>query len=135
MSDGWEKRDFYIAEIGGKPRAVNGFVRCWLGLSIAINGSPKGRRPPVWSLTQIGTGHRVCLLRGQAETVIPVATKIGNLVDWEFYGLDGWKNIDSDLPTKVVEILNASPWVVVSGVPYVPGDRDAAKSVAALVMS
>lgn len=81
-------------------REVEGYVYRGLGLTIAIKGSPKGRRPPRWTLTHLGSGHAVCNLTGHVKDAFPIATEIAECGDWSFDGLYGWKNIDPELADK-----------------------------------
>lgn len=92
-----------------KPWQVEAYVYKGLALRIEINGSPKGRRKPTWSLMHIGSGHNVCLITGTAADVFPVAAEIADECDWSFGGLSGWKNQDPELPKKVIAWMKRHP--------------------------
>ena len=102
----WKPDSFLLAEISG-PRSVPGYIYKGLGLHQVFKASPKGRRPPTWGLTHLGTGLNVCFIQGTVATAFPVATQIAECGDWDFDGPDGWRNHDPDLPAKAMEIINA----------------------------
>lgn len=82
-----------------------GYVWRGLGIRKVSAPSPKGRRKAVWSLTHIGSGHRVGTLHGDAATAFPVATEIALAGDWTFDGLTGWKNQFPDVEERLGEII------------------------------
>ena len=103
----WEPSKFLTASTFGGPDTVYGYVYRGLGLYICMKGSPKGRRPPTWMLTHLGTGHRICMIDGTVANAFPIATEIADCGDWEFDGLKGWVNRDPELPTKFRAIIDA----------------------------
>ncbi len=104
----WKPENFHIARFWG-PDATPGYVHKGLGLSMAIKGSPKGRRPPRWALIHLGSGHLVCFIEGTVAEAFLIATEIADCGDWDFDGLMGWKNRDPEVPTKVAEIFKVYP--------------------------
>lgn len=88
-------------------RLEDGLLCGGLALTKLWNGSPKGLRAPAWTLTHIGTGHTVCNF--EARDPFPFADAVVDAGNWQFSGLDGYKNLDPDLPTKVRQVLRSSP--------------------------
>src|SRR5262249_9658336 len=70
-----------------------------------IKGSPKGRRPPKWSLTHLGSGRAVCRVEGKVSVAFAIASEIADCGDWSFDGLNGYINIDRELPEKTKAIM------------------------------
>jgi hypothetical protein len=71
---------------------------------MVIKASPKGRRPPTWRLTHLGSGHAIASIVGTTARTFPIASEIAECGDWSFEGLEGWKNVEPDLPQKLVDI-------------------------------
>ena len=101
----WPAGSFLIALSSG-PELVKGYTYRGLGLHVVSRGSPKGRRPPTWALTHLGSGHSVMQIKGRANVAFLVATEVAESGDWDFDGLDGWKNRDPELPAKLKEIMS-----------------------------
>lgn len=102
----WREEKFLIASGGISLTMVRfGFTYRGLGMWKTSRGSPKGRRPPTWSLTHLGTGHRVCLIHCHMVEAFGVATEMAECGDWDFDSLVGWKDRDPDLPMKCVAII------------------------------
>lgn len=99
----WQPATFLIADFDG-PSSRAGYVYRGLALHIVVKGSPKGRRPPTWALTHLGSGHRIGLIDGRVGDAFPIATDIAECGDWTFDGLNGWKNLEPELPQKLVNI-------------------------------
>lgn len=104
----WAPSTFLIAHAAG-PFDVTGYVYRGLGLHMAVKASPKGRRPPKWALTHLGSGHRLVFITGAVADAFPVATEIAECGDWSFDGLYGWKNMDPELPAKFRAIVAKHP--------------------------
>lgn len=94
-----------------EPREVLGYTHAGLGLHMIHKGSPKGRRPPVWAITHLNTGHRVCGITAHAPVAFSNATAFAELTDWDFDGLKGWKNRDPELGAKVGKLCTTLPGV------------------------
>jgi hypothetical protein len=94
--------DFLMATLIG-PKTQYGRVASGLAMTMLWEGSPKGKRPPAWSLTHLGTGHRVCVIEACEAEAFQIATEILVLTDWGFDGLLGWQNQDP----KLIEKLDA----------------------------
>ncbi len=111
-----------------EPIEAVGLVYRGLGLDMTMKGSPKGRRSPTWSLTHLGTGHRVCLIFGQDADVLPIATEIAECGDWIFHDLDGWQNLDPELMDKFQAIIakHGKKCSKTGG----PSDREIARQIA-----
>jgi hypothetical protein len=79
----------------------NAYVNGGLAVHFLWRGSPKGRQPPGWHLIHINTGHAVCVINAHQPEIWAIADRFVALTDWDFCGLDGWKNADPDLLEKV----------------------------------
>ena len=66
----WEPDTFELAYHSG-PYRVAGYTYRGLGLYMIAEASLKGRRPPRWSLIHLGSGHRVCILKGTVASNRP----------------------------------------------------------------
>lgn len=106
MIDIWKVETFEAAHSGG-PRQRDGFVYRGLGLH---KQSEAGRRQPArWTVTQLGTGHAIAYLSGDAGTVFPVATEIADAGDWDFLSMKGWKDKFPDAPEQLALICARYP--------------------------
>lgn len=99
----WKPASFKIA-VPPEPRIVAGYEYRGLGLHMSMRPSPKGQRPPTWDLSHLNSGHRVLSIKGNVADAFPIATEIAECGDWTFDGLDGWRNVEPELPEKVVAI-------------------------------
>ena len=103
----WKPGAFLIAASHGVV-TVPGWHCGGLAMSCDYPASPKGRRPPRWSLTHIRTGHRVVYINAHGARAFDLATQIVQLGDWGFTSLDGWKNTDPELPNKMLALKAAT---------------------------
>lgn len=110
----WQAGTFEIAMPYG-PARRSGYVYRGLGLHVVNKGSPKGKRPPRWTLTHLGSGHALCWLDGDVATAFTVATEIAEAGDWDFLSLQGWKDRFPDAPDRLREILDRHPKVARRG--------------------
>jgi hypothetical protein len=97
----WQPGEFVTGvslTYGGK---VPGYLYKGLALKLEIKPSPKGRRPAMWSLFHIRSGHQVATIHGDVRTAFPIATEIADTCDWSFGGLRGYLNQEPDLLDKV----------------------------------
>lgn len=104
----WQASSYQIANPGGT-RAVVGVVFKGLGLHMVAPPSPKGRVPGYWVLTHLNSGHRIAALTGPAAQVKAVATEVAELTDWDFAGVDGYRNMDPELPKRFAEVTKRHP--------------------------
>lgn len=114
----WQPNEFLIADTWSpeKCHKVAGYTCRGLGIHVVIQGSPKGRRPPTWSLTHLGSGHVVVRIAGKVAEAFLIASEIAECSEWDaFDGLDGWRNTDPGLPDKVREIMTRYPKAVSRG--------------------
>lgn len=103
MSVMWKDETFEVAySFGPVPKA--GYTYRGLGLFMVVKASKKGRRPPLWSLTHLGSGHRLALIEGDVRTAFPIATEIAESGDWDFLSLEGWKDRFPDAPERLREL-------------------------------
>jgi hypothetical protein len=109
---------------------VAGYTYRGLGLWIAIDGSPKGRIPPQWSLSHLGSGHNLCYIKGDVATAFPIATEIAEAGDWGFLSLDGWRDRFPDAPKRLDEIIARYPKLCSRGARR-GADREVAAQIAA----
>jgi hypothetical protein len=127
----WKPASFYTANDRGDPHKVNGYTYRGLGLNMIVKGSPKGRRPPTWCLTHLGTGHAIARIKGLVAVAFPIAAEIAEAGDWDFLSLEGWRDRFPDARERVAEILAAHS---VEAERWNTGNRshEAAQAVAAL---
>lgn len=95
----WKPGSYAIATLGVE--CVTGYTYKGLGMRMSMAGSPKGRRPPTWSLTHLNSGHKVVSLNLPTSRAFEVATQVADLGDWDFETLGGWKNRAPQLRDKV----------------------------------
>lgn len=77
-----------------------------------------------WSITHLNTGHFVAhLLSISAERALRLATDLADAADWDFDGLNGWQNVEPDLP-KIYKAWQQRYGLVRTAVGY--GHDDAA---------
>lgn len=105
----WEPADFLVADSWSNIgyHKVAGYS--YRGLGIHMIRSPKGRRPPTWSLCHLGSGHTVCLIDGRVAVAFAIASEIAECGDWSFDGLKGWINVDPEIPEKCKVIMAKYP--------------------------
>lgn len=125
---GWKFGPYLMASIGEAAKTT-GFIRSGLAMSMRIKASPKGRRPPTWSLTHLGSGHRVALIDAHPVEAFEVANAILALTDWTFDGLSGWRNQDPDLMDKLKALRSQYPKAL-SRTGGTPSDPDIARAIA-----
>jgi hypothetical protein len=104
----WAKQSYLIA-CPIRPQTVLGWVYNGLGLTIAMRGSPNGRRPPTWVLTHLGSGHAIATIRAPESAAFQISTEIAEAGEWDFVSLHGWKDRFPDAPERVAEILARYP--------------------------
>lgn len=84
----WQRDSYDIAvtmgEYGAAER-IDGFTYKGLGLH------------PRWTVTHLNSGHIVCHLNCDDARAFTLATRIADMADWGFDGLNGWQNSDPDL--------------------------------------
>lgn len=98
--DVWKPSEFPTANTSGVVVKA-GYVYRGLGLYMAQAASPKGRRPPLWCLVHLGSGHAVFCIKGNVAKAFPIASEVAECSDWaSFDGLDGWENTDPELKEK-----------------------------------
>lgn len=111
----WQPAQYPIATVDGV-RTVTGYVYRGLGMHVAVAASPKGRRPPRWSLTHLGSGHKLCNIDGDRGVAFPLASEVAQCGNWQFAGLRGYMSRDAALRERVAEIIarhrECSPGVV-----------------------
>jgi hypothetical protein len=100
----WRKGTFLAAQVGGATEQA-GFLYRGMAMWKLFNASPKGRRPPWWSLTHCGTGHRVCVIKAHMVEAFDIATEIAECGEWDFDSLNGWRDRDPELMDKVRAVL------------------------------
>ena len=94
----WRPAKFKRADKFDGAIETSGYIYRGLGLQAQ---SPRGRRPPIWLLIHLNSGHVICQISGVVAKAFPIAAEIAECTDWGFSGLDGWNNTDPDLPSKV----------------------------------
>lgn len=104
----WPASTFQIASRFGLQNK-RGYTYRGLGLFMVMDGSPKGKRKPKWSLTHLGTGHCVAEILGSVVEVMPPATDLACAGDWTFDGLNGYENQFPDIAERMREWLVKYP--------------------------
>lgn len=104
----WEPGVFLVANEYG-PVEEDGFLYRSLGMFQVTRGSPKGRRPPRWSLTHLGTGHRIVLIEAHTAQAFEIATEFAECTDWDFNSTQGWRDRDPDLMSKLTDLFAKYP--------------------------
>lgn len=104
----WQPASYLIATPAG-PQEAEGFT--YRGIGLHLVWSMKGRRPRKdgtrktherWSVTHVNTGHLIRVFVDlPRDQMLRAATALAELTEWDFDGLDGWKNRDPDLPDKL----------------------------------
>lgn len=126
MTPLWAKQNFLVARMFGA-ETVSGFVYAGLGMHKAIRGSPKGRRPPTWMLTHLGSGHVIARISAHMAEAFEIATQIAEVGDWDWDGLEGYRNKDPEIKYKLLAMtLPKSCQIRLSGA----GNEDAAREIA-----
>lgn len=95
----WEPRDFLIATAAG-PYEVYGYTYRGIGLHIAKRGLVA-----TWSITHLGSGHCIGHVTGKVAKVFPIATEIAEVGDWDFDGLEGYRNSDPQIKERAAAII------------------------------
>jgi hypothetical protein len=108
---------------------TSGYLYRGLRLFMVHRGSPKGRRPPTWSLIHLNSGHEVARIKGSVAEVFQIASEIAECVDWNFNGVDGWRNEQPDLPKllRAVAARNPERIEIIGGTP----NREIASQISA----
>lgn len=105
---GWFESQFSIARHNAPPLVVNGVAHP-RGLGVHRAGAEK------WMLIHLATGHGVVRIDADETDAIVIATEIADCADWTFTSLDGFKNFDPLLPSKMQAIVELyAPCVVVA---------------------
>jgi hypothetical protein len=125
---GWKPQSYLIA-IGDFTTEIFGRVSGGLGMLQVRGCAARDATKPEWSLTHVGTGHRVCLIRATEVEAFAIATEIAALTNWDFVGVDGWKSRDSAMPRKVRSFARRYGDKVILGTGG-PQDRTLARQVA-----
>lgn len=99
----WKPEDFEVAYPSG-PKPVAGYTYRGLGLFMRTEGSVTGKRPPLWNLSHLGTGHNLAIIEGFVAVSFPIATAIAEAGDWEFISLEGYKDRFPDAPERLREV-------------------------------
>lgn len=102
----FSRESFLIARADGV-KEVNGIVIEGLGLYLfsrwrCRNVKKDGTRTlkTIFVVVHLGSGHTVCSLESDFETAVNIVRHLQTLTDWTFTGLEGFKNVDPDLPEK-----------------------------------
>ena len=126
----WDPADFLIADTWSEAgfHKVAGYAHLGLGIHMIIKGSPKGRRPPLWSLRHLGSGHTVCMIEGKVAVAFAIASEIAECGDWSFDGLKGYVNVDPEIPEKFRTIYAKYPKAIRRG--SGPQNENSARAIA-----
>lgn len=95
----WTPSTFAIVGPGGAIEEKTGYVTSGLGMWRAMI-----ERHVFWSLVHLGSGHRVILITAPEPEAFTIADRFVALSDWDFDGLDGWRNRDPLLGDKLTDL-------------------------------
>jgi hypothetical protein len=104
----WTESKFLIADLGGSS-TVWGFTYRGLGMWKCFEGSKKGKRPPTWSLTHLGSGHRIGLINLHMAQAFDIATSAAETMDWDWGGLEGYRNRSPDIARELAAFASSAP--------------------------
>lgn len=93
----WKPGPYLIARPEGIIK-VWGYTYRGLGLHMKY---PEGLFKTLWCLTHLNSGHRINYIRGTMPEAMAIATETAHVTEWDFDGLDGWKNREPDLKAKM----------------------------------
>lgn len=99
------KPGYYLIAYGDFTTEIYGRTNAGLGITMSVRPSPAGVRPAEWSLTHLGSGHRVCIIAAAEVEAFAIADDIAGAGDWSFDGLFGWQNRDPELMDRLGAIL------------------------------
>lgn len=103
MSGNWLDQRFERVMIGGIA-IVRGPVYKGLGLTRSLTESG------VWYLIHLGSGHAVCQIQTHSvERVKLIGATFAEIADWDFMGLNGWKNRDPEIWDKTTFLIRSFP--------------------------
>ncbi len=103
---------------------VNGNIYKGLGIHMK-----QYRNPTIWCVTHLNSGHRIAYITANSKKALQIATEIAHISEWDFDGLEGWKNRDPDLKDKMraIEEKHLGYFVEVPG--KVPKDPEQARAI------
>jgi hypothetical protein len=110
----WRPAKFKRADKFEGAIETSGYIYRGLGLQMSIAQSPRGRKPPIWLLIHLNSGHVICQISGVVAKAFPIGAEIAECADWGFSGLDGWNNTDPNLPSKVRNFAARYPKHIIS---------------------
>lgn len=130
----WQRARFDLAS-GIAIRPVRGIVCGGLGLALLSATKARYKRKDgtrkVWSywvLAHLNTGHAVASFYDtDIDRLMPVVAEIEALGDWDFAGLEGWRNSEPELQDRYREwqATRAPKWLQAGS-----GQRDEATAIA-----
>lgn len=88
---------------------IDAFGLMYKGLAMHRTRKPTRTYPGEWLVTHVSTGHAICFIMGAREKIFEIASELAEASDWDFDGLSGWQNRDSELPAKI-EALSLKYW-------------------------
>lgn len=106
--DQWTPATFAVVEAHGTVDQT-GWTSGGLGLFRVFAHNARYRRKDgtrrlwtCWAVVHLNSGHSVRWIKDEpTERVFALATEIAAMSDWDFEGLDGWRNRDPDLPDRL----------------------------------
>lgn len=130
----WQRGRFQLAA-GASILTVRGIMCGGLGLTLRSATKARYKRKDgtrkVWSswvLAHLNTGHAVAMFYGvDIDRLMPVVAEIEALGDWDFAGLEGWRNSEPELYDRFrVWCASRAPDCMMLG----SGQRDEATAIA-----
>ncbi len=122
----WIYQPYKIASPAGI-KTVDGLTYKGIGIHMKF---PSGVvKPPFWEITHLNSGHRICYIAAPLERTRQIATEIADMADWDFQGLEGWRNLDPEIRDKMNAIEEKyHPDIVRKGGKH-PLDPDQAREI------
>lgn len=113
MSTEWIETRFPVAHPRtGEVVEYDGFTNgVGLGVFLEAAADPPGAGDDwlddIWCICHLNTGHAVARVEGQRIAAFQIGEELAGIGDWTFTGIEGWKNLQPDLPQKVAETVRA----------------------------
>lgn len=120
----WQRQAFDVAVLHkghSVAMRIAGFVYAGVGLNRELYyRRGRGAERSLWNVTHLNSGHLIVGLHEKdVPTAFALATSIAQLGDWDFLGLDGYKNSEPELFERFCEWVASCPGAVMSN-----GNRD-----------
>jgi hypothetical protein len=114
-TDRWKAGKYREARECGLVK-VDGYLYRGLGMRRLYERDPlQGHLSSKWSLTHVGSGHSVAFLHLEEDGAVWLGAMVAELGNWNFGALDGFLDIDPDLPERLVALAQKYPALDLGG--------------------